>query len=183
MGMEDMWLSPSSSAGGQWGWGVSICMSPAQDETLNPSPDPRALERSLLEADMGVLGDWYIGYWGLVWMLLGWVWMLLGAGSEGCWAPALQSSCRSKVLHLVGLVFLPEVVYTEEPCCSHVRAGQLGRSDVSLAQFIPCPALSSLLQLLSSANPPVPPQTASSMSFPTGMNDSSCQGNGPFSRL
>lgn len=45
-------------------------MSPAQDETLNHSPDPRALERSLLEADMGV-GDWYMGYWGLVWMLLG----------------------------------------------------------------------------------------------------------------
>lgn len=105
--------------------------------------------------------------------------MLLGAGSEGCWAAALQSSCRSKVLHLVGLVLLAEVVYTEEPCCPQVRAGQLGRSDVSFAQFIPCPALSSLLQLLSSANPPVPPQTASSMSFPTGMNDSSCWGTVP----
>lgn len=178
-----MWLSPSSSAGGQWGWRVSICISPGQDETLNPSPDSRALEQSLLEADMGVPGDWYMGYWGLVWMLLGWVWMLLGAGSEGCWAPALQSSCTSKVLYLIGLVLLAEVVYTEEPCCPQVRAGQLGRSDVSLAQFIPCPALSPLLQLLPSTNPPVPPQTASSMSFTTGMNDSSRQGNGPFSRL
>lgn len=70
----------------------------------------------------------------------------------------------------------------DNPCCPQVRARSqaAGVVGVSLTQFIPCPARGSTLRLLPYANPPVPPQTALSVSLPTETSVSSPGGTVPY---
>lgn len=111
---------------------------------------------------MAVTGNGYGGYWELVQGVAGLLQPYRAA--VGPWFSVSLGWFRWKKRCLKTSPALPR---------SEPAAGQLERPGASLSQFIPCTALSSPLRLLPYANPPVPPQTPSSVSLLPEMRDSS----------
>lgn len=126
--LGDMWLTPSSSAGGQWGRGRPSACPQARGDG---KPQPRAQS-----AGTGVTEGWYRGWYGGCWE---WVWRLLRAGPGGA---GLLQPCRAAagpwLWVSLGWLWWKKRCLKRSPALprSEPAAGQLGRSGVSLAQFI-----------------------------------------------